>query len=667
MTPNRLQDTAAGMRELYAQAEEIMLGRVARRAARGLDDDPAAWASRKLAEVRQVRRDIERELQKLERASAAARGELLETAYDAGAEELRRELERDGLHLGGVPESRTDAVGRLRQELDARFDAMHSAILRDVDDQYRAVIGKAVSLQSTGVITTREAVRTALNDFADRGIAGFTDRAGRRWQMDSYAEMAVRTGMMNAAVQGYTDDAVANGEHLVIVSDHQDTCPLCAEWERRILALDDAGARMPESEGLLADAETAGLFHPNCLHSVTVYVPGLTDRSSGKSRQGYTPSMDAQGYRDRQRQRYMERQVRRYKRRQAVATTPEDERLAKAYVDKWQRRLREHTGSTGLPRQYYREGGRVKLSDAAKRMKPVRLDQVGMQTAASGAAGARAAGRSTGGQTGVQQNEYDRFGSLEDFDREIERLREQRRSLFEQDSYDKNETDALLEKIIRLQDLRENWGNANKLAAGDKEIRRDLLSDDPVRVIQGIEKAIGGDRFGLPGSKWSGVAEVKPEAEMPDDAIGAAVDPTGDIWIQKGYLHDYTVGIHEDLHLRSIHRYDDRADRQWVRNNIRGYEEGVVELRNQTICERLGIAPSGSYRRYTDALRLLHRVFEPRKTEYDFAKELFDRTPISRYTYCEQKAQELKSSHPRKWRLVGPDVERALAALRKPK
>ena len=65
--------------------------------------------------------------------------------------------------------------------------------------------------------------------------------------------------------------------------------------------------------------------------------------------------------------------VRQWKRRQAVATKPEDERKAKAYVDRWQRKLRELTGETGLPRQYRREGGRVKLSEAAKRLGPARL------------------------------------------------------------------------------------------------------------------------------------------------------------------------------------------------------------------------------------------------------------------------------------------------------
>ena len=415
-----------------------------------------------------------------------------------------------------------------------------------------------------------------------------------------------------------------------------------------MLALDAAGEQSPECEGTLAEAEAAGLFHPNCLHSVTVYVPGLTEKVGGKDRQGYTPEMDREGYENRQRQRYTERMVRQWKRRQAVATTPEGERKAKAYVDRWQRKLRELTGETGLPRQYRREGGRVKLSEAAKRLGPVRLDD-GITAIAT---------------TVSRPNEFLRYNHLEDIDKEIESLRAQQQALFEQDDHDKAETDALLEKIKRLFDMREIWSNANKLAAGDKEIMRNLLSNDPVRVMKGIEKAIGGDRFGLPESRWSGKAEVKTKNEMPRKALGTARDPSRDIWLREDCLHVFSVAIHEDLHMRSIHRYDSESDRQWVRNNIRGFEEGVVQLRTETMCKKLGMTYIKTYSKYADALRTLHKLLEPDKSEYGFAKDLFDKDPISRYNSFVDSVQKLRDQHPRKWKRIGKDVEAALATLK---
>lgn len=376
MTPNQLQDNAAALLDLYARAEEEMLRKVARRLSRGIDE--TGWAERKYGEIRQLQQEIRRSLEHLARQSSELRNALVENAFETGEAAFRDEYRALGGFLRAIPESRFNAVATLTNELSERFEAAHSAILRDVDDNYRRIIGAAVSMQATGTITTREAVKSALNSFAEKGIIGFVDKAGRHWNMDSYAEMAVRTGMMRAMREGYRQDALAHGEELVIISEHEDTCPMCVDWERAVLALTDAGALHPEAEGTLAEAEAAGLFHPNCGHSMTVYVPGLTDKSSRKREAlGYSRAEDMMGYENRQQQRYMERQVRAWKRRQAVATTPEDERYAKAYVDKWQRALRAYTGETKLPRKYTREGGRVKLSDAARKMKALQINENG--------------------------------------------------------------------------------------------------------------------------------------------------------------------------------------------------------------------------------------------------------------------------------------------------
>lgn len=370
MIPNATQQRAEVMLKMYAEAEEQLLGIVAKNLKNADDGDPAAWAQRKLAQVQKVQAEVERALGALEERSLEERVKLIWAAHDEGADGLWREL-----GLEGEPSGRAQAVTALIDDIDGRFSELHRRILRDATDAYREVLAQALAMPVLGVETTQQAIARALNQFADRGITAFVDRAGRRWGMAEYAEMAVRTGMMNAALAGYTQEALAHDEDLVIISDHADECPLCAPWERKVLSLTGAQLYHPDCDGALGDARAAGLFHPNCLHAMTVYVPGLTVKSGSKP--GRTAEMDADGYKARQDQRYMERTVRKWKRRQAAATTPQDERIAKAYVSAWQSKLRNLVAENAkLPRKYNREGGRVLLSDAAKKLKPFRLDAV---------------------------------------------------------------------------------------------------------------------------------------------------------------------------------------------------------------------------------------------------------------------------------------------------
>lgn len=370
MIPNATQQRAEALLAMYAEAEEQLLSIIAKRVGR-VGNDPPVWARQKLAEVQSVRQELSDAINALSERSLEERIRLLWSAHDEGSDGLLREL-----GLDGTASARSQAAMTLIDDYNERFSELHRRILRDSTDAYREVLYEAIPMATMGVESTQQAIQRALNAFADRGITAFVDKAGRRWGLAEYAEMATRTGMMNAALAGYTQEALAHGEDLVIISEHMDECQLCAPWERRVLSLTGAQLSHPDCTGTIGDARAAGLFHPNCLHAMTVYVPGLTIAESSKPAGPYAGSSDERGYRDRQLQRYYERTVRRWKRRQAVATTPEEERISRAYVVKWQRKIRELTGEyPTLPRKYSREGGRVVLSEEARKLKPVQIKE----------------------------------------------------------------------------------------------------------------------------------------------------------------------------------------------------------------------------------------------------------------------------------------------------
>lgn len=97
----------------------------------------------------------------------------------------------------------------------------------------------------------------------------------------------------------------------------------------------------------IEEARSAGLWHPNCGHSVSVYVPGFTPAIKTKP--------NPQGYKDKQKQRSNERQIRKWKKRAAVAITPKDKAAAQTKVREWQKKQREYLEGKDLKRDYSRE------------------------------------------------------------------------------------------------------------------------------------------------------------------------------------------------------------------------------------------------------------------------------------------------------------------------
>lgn len=186
--------------------------------------------------------------------------------------------------------------------------------------------------------------------------------------MSTYAEMATLTAIERATIQGYTDTMQAYGFDLAVISGHMGACPLCAAWEGVIISVSGNDRDHPS----LSDAEGAGVFHPRCLHHLSTYYEGITKNTRNKPRKVMPPSVE---YSTRQRQRALERKIRLWKRRMAAAITPQDERAAYAHVRRYQADIRQLIGESEewLPRKYWREGGSVRLSAAAKKLRPVSL------------------------------------------------------------------------------------------------------------------------------------------------------------------------------------------------------------------------------------------------------------------------------------------------------
>ncbi|KAB1141442.1 phage capsid protein [Streptomyces luteolifulvus] len=369
-----VEDLADRTRDLYAEAEARLLGIIARQLAAGLD--APGWVERKLAAIQQLRRASQAVVDELGKAVELEVFDAVASAYNEGHRAAVAELgalSDDARRLVDDVTPNAAAVDRLAQETVDVVTSTHRSILRAVVDRFRAIVAEVTATPLLGTGTRRQATQDAMRRFADEGIRAFVDRAGRRWQLTSYAEMAVRTSVARAATEAHMRTLSDAGIDLVIVSDAPRECPLCRPWEGRVLAIDGlTGERTVEVEhaiddgrmipvrvaGTLDEARLAGLQHPNCRHAVSAYTPGLTVPEQATS--------DPAGYEAGQRQRAIERHIRKYKRREAAAVTPEAQRAARLKLRQWQgamrerlaahpdlRRLRhrEQPGASNLPEQ----------------------------------------------------------------------------------------------------------------------------------------------------------------------------------------------------------------------------------------------------------------------------------------------------------------------------
>lgn len=370
------EDLAKRVRELYESTEVALLERLAGALAQGLESP--AWAQLKLAAVGDLRRAVEEISTALERDATGAVREALTEAYTRGEQAAVAEL-------GAVPVGHeafirrhtpnAAAVDRLAASYAHDTRPLYARITRAVVDTFRGVVARASGGVLLGAQTRRQASQRALDQFATQGVTGFVDSAGRNWNLASYAEMAVRSVTGRAAIEGHTDVLTQMGVGLVIVSAAPLECPLCRPWEGEVLAIN--GGEGPQTlmqphsiqdnrtvavhvAGSLIEARAAGLFHPNCRHSLSAYLPGVTTRPQSP------PHPQGATYEDTQQQRYLERQVRSWKRKSAVALDDEARRKANARIREYQARIRELTAEKGLRRKRERE----QLQQASTRPAP---------------------------------------------------------------------------------------------------------------------------------------------------------------------------------------------------------------------------------------------------------------------------------------------------------
>lgn len=230
-----------------------------------------------LAQIRKILEDAGEDFDKFIRDE-------LPDYYKLGIADATKQLNNVGAELPVA----TNFATVHKQTIMALIDDTNRAFaesLTGVGRSANVLLGKATreALTQNLVkgITAGEALRQVKNTIKttlqEQGLGALIDKGGKTWQLDTYAEMLFRTKAVEARNRGLINRVVENGYDLVEVSSHPTSCELCAPWQGKILSSTGATRGYPT----VREAESDGLFHPNCRHAINVLIPRLARLTSG--------------------------------------------------------------------------------------------------------------------------------------------------------------------------------------------------------------------------------------------------------------------------------------------------------------------------------------------------------------------------------------------------
>jgi len=198
--------------------------------------------------------------------------ELIETKFYPEYGKQMEEVEKM-LTEGGIPEgfgvTYYGAVEKVAENLTKNIDKLKVIVGRRTQDFWReAQLIETGEKWATGASWKTMKVKL-IQRIKDAGYLEFVDRAGRKWDLERYANMVARTVTRQASVAATVDACSRHDHDLVQVSSHGTDCPICKPLEGQIFSLSGNDPRYPKWNYQIP-------AHPNCKHVIAPYV-GLAE------------------------------------------------------------------------------------------------------------------------------------------------------------------------------------------------------------------------------------------------------------------------------------------------------------------------------------------------------------------------------------------------------
>lgn len=205
--------------------------------------------------------------------------EVIPSMYAEGQASALDDISDLGFPMGSSLLIHEDAVEALVDDIATSFltsfQGVENNVRRIINESVRQRIIQRLAvgkITGEGLKKVAEQIQSVLKD---AGVTALIDRGGKRWQLDTYAKMLVRTKMVESHNVGMINQMQDLGHDLVKFSQHYGACPLCVPWEGRIVSISGEHPEYPSFD----EARSQGMFHPNCRHVAIPYFEKLMEVS----------------------------------------------------------------------------------------------------------------------------------------------------------------------------------------------------------------------------------------------------------------------------------------------------------------------------------------------------------------------------------------------------
>lgn len=242
-------------------------------------------------------------------------------------------------------------IGNYENAVAKKMETIYSTMLRSAGTRYVETV-QAATLKAQLGMSGRKAVSEIVKGWAEQGLPGFVDAAGREWTPEAYASVLTRTSGTQCATESQLARMQELDMDLVEISSHVGARPGCEPYQGKIFSLSGKSSQCPA----LSDTtygQPDGLFGINCRHVMYPYIPGTK-----KIYSPYPAKQNETAYKNSQIQRKLERNIRGAKRELALMKktgVEADIQAAKEKVARGQSAMRQFIDESGRRRDYDRE------------------------------------------------------------------------------------------------------------------------------------------------------------------------------------------------------------------------------------------------------------------------------------------------------------------------